>query len=66
MSFGPYAKAIVAFLSSAAGWLAMNVSVIETETGPVLQMPVSGEIAAAIAAALTVTGVVYGVPNKSA
>lgn len=63
MSLGAYAKAIVAFLTTALGWVVMNVQIVETDAGTFLQMPVTGDVAGAIIAASTVAGVVWRVPN---
>lgn len=63
---GKYAKAIAAAPTALVTWIVMNVSLVETEAGTMLQMPLTGEFAEAIATGLAVAGVVWGVPNKDA
>ena len=66
MSLGRYAKAIMAFLTSAGAGVWMHWEIIETANGAALQIPLTGEMATILTAAFAVTGAVWGVPNKSA
>lgn len=65
MSLAPYAKAFAAFFTPLFGWLATSITVVQTDTGAILQIPVGTELATAIGACLAIAGVVYQVPNKA-